>query len=81
MKHRMTTLLTMFGSVALLTSVICAKPVPLYVWNASDSAPLGLYRMQPVDTLFATEIVAVLPPEPLARSLLRAAICRAACQC
>jgi type IV secretory pathway protease TraF len=68
MKHRMTTLLTMFGSVALLTSVIFAKPA-LYVWNASESAPLGLYRLQPVDTLFVTELVAVLPPEPLAAFL------------
>jgi conjugative transfer signal peptidase TraF len=69
MKHRMTMLLTLFGSVALVTSVICAKPVPLYVWNASKSAPLGLYRMQPVDTLFVTELVAVMPPEPLAAFL------------
>jgi len=69
MKHRMTTLLAMFGSVALLTSVMCAKPVALYVWNASESAPLGLYRLQPVDTLFVTELVAVLPPEPLAAFL------------
>ena len=38
MKHRMTTLLTMFGSVGLLTSVICAKPVALYVWNAAGTA-------------------------------------------
>ena len=69
MKHRITTLLTMFGSVALLASVICAKPVALYVWNASESAPPGLYRLQPVDTLFVTELVAVLPPEPLAAFL------------
>ena len=69
MKHRMTTLLTMFGSVGLLTSVICANPVALYVWNASESAPPGLYRLQPVDTLFVTELVAVLPPEPLAAFL------------
>lgn len=81
MKHRMTTLLTMFGSVALLISVICAKPVVLYVWNASESAPLGLYRLQPVDTLFVSELVAVLRRSRLLRSLPRAAICRAACQC
>ena len=49
--------------------MICAKPVALYVWNASESAPLGLYRLQPVDTLFVTELVAVLPPEPLAAFL------------
>ncbi|MGY2909170.1 S26 family signal peptidase [Bradyrhizobium sp. URHC0002] len=69
MKHQITTLLTMFGSVALLTSVICVKPVPLYVWNASESVPFGLYRLQPVDTLFVTELVAVLPPEPLSAFL------------
>ena len=69
MKHRLMTLVATLGSVALLTSVICAKPVPLYIWNASESAPLGLYRLQPVDTLSVTELVAVLPPEPLSAFL------------
>ena len=69
MKHRLATLLTMFGSIALLTPVIGARPIPLYIWNASQSAPLGLYRLQPVDTLFVTELVAILPPEPLAAFL------------
>jgi conjugative transfer signal peptidase TraF len=69
MKRRLRTLLIMFGSVALLTPVIGARPIPVYVWNASDSAPLGLYRLQPVDSLFVTELVAVLPPEPLATFL------------
>jgi conjugative transfer signal peptidase TraF len=59
----------MFGSVALLTPVIAARPTPLYVWNASASAPLGLYRLQPVDSRSVTELVAVLPPEPLATFL------------
>jgi conjugative transfer signal peptidase TraF len=68
MKYWMTTLLAI-SSVALLTLVICAKPVALYLWNASESAPLGLYRLQPIDTLFVTELVAVLPPEPLAAFL------------
>lgn len=69
MKHRLATLLTMFGSIALLTPVIGARPIPLYIWNASQSAPLGLYRLQPVDRLFVTELAAVLPPEPLATFL------------
>ena len=69
MKHRMTTLLTMLGSVALLVSVIDSRSAPLYVWNVSESAPLGLYRLQPPGTLFVSELVAVLPPEPLAAFL------------
>jgi conjugative transfer signal peptidase TraF len=69
MKHRMTMLLTMFGSVALLTPVIGTKPAPLYVWNASESAPLGLYRLQPAGALFVSELVAVLPPGRLAAFL------------
>ncbi len=73
MKRRLRTLLIMFGSVALLTPVIGARPIPLYVWNASDSAPLGLYRLQPVDSLSVTELVAVLPPEPLATFLAEGA--------
>ena len=40
-----------------------------YVWNASESVPVGLYRLQPVGNLFVTELVAVQPPEPLATFL------------
>jgi type IV secretory pathway protease TraF len=39
---------------------------PLYMWNASTSVPLGL---QPSNTRYAGELVAVLPPEPLATFL------------
>lgn len=66
MNRRIPTLLTMLGAAALVTSTIGAKPVPLYVWNASKSVPLGLYCLRPADKLFVTELVAVRPPEPLA---------------
>lgn len=42
---------------------------PLYVWNASESVPLGLYRLRPADRLFVSELVAIKPPEPLASFL------------
>ncbi|WP_247436167.1 S26 family signal peptidase [Bradyrhizobium sp. 139] len=42
---------------------------PLYIWNASQSVPTGLYRLQPVQRLSVTELVAVRPPEPLATFL------------
>jgi len=42
---------------------------PLYMWNASASVPLGLYRLQPSQIRYVGELVAVLPPEPLATFL------------
>ena len=53
---------------ALLATAVC-EPLPLYVWNASESVPIGLYRLRPADNLFVTELVAVQPPEPLATFL------------
>jgi conjugative transfer signal peptidase TraF len=48
-----------FGRVAL----------PLYMWNASASVPVGLYRLQSIDERYVSELVAVMPPEPLATFL------------
>jgi conjugative transfer signal peptidase TraF len=42
---------------------------PLYIWNASESVPIGLYRVRPAKRLTVTELVAVQPPEPLASFL------------
>jgi conjugative transfer signal peptidase TraF len=39
------------------------------MWNASNSVPVGLYRLQPAARLTITELVAVQPPEPLATFL------------
>ena len=69
MNGRFLTLATMLGGIAVLVAPVVAEPVPLYVWNVSDSVPLGLYRLRPADKLFVTELVAVQPPEPLATFL------------
>lgn len=38
---------------------------PRLVWNASVSAPVGLYAIRPADQLEVTDLVAVDPPERL----------------
>lgn len=53
--------------VMALTSGRAALPV--YVWNASASVPVGLYRLQPAREWYVPELVAVMPLEPLATFL------------
>jgi len=36
------------------------------IWNATASAPIGLYTVEPADPLDVPELVAIMPPEPLA---------------
>ena len=69
MNGRFSTLAVMLVGVAVLVAPVVAEPVPLYLWNASESVPLGLYRLRPADRLFVTELVAIKPPEPLATFL------------
>lgn len=66
---RAATLLTTLGAAALVASTIGAKPVTHYIWNASNSVPVGLYGVRPTGRLFVTELVVVQPPEPLATFL------------
>lgn len=54
---------------ALFVTVALVQPRPRLIWNASASAPIGLYRLEqdahpPVATL-----VAIMPPAPVARWL------------
>ena len=37
-----------------------------FIWNATASAPIGFYTVEPADALDVPELVAVMPPEPLA---------------
>lgn len=55
------------AAVLTLSTVECASPI--YIWNASESVPIGLYRLRPAERLTVTELVAVQPPEPLASFL------------
>jgi conjugative transfer signal peptidase TraF len=68
--RRSTTLFAMAGAIGLL-AFASFKPLPVLVWNASQSAPIGLYYVQPVGVLSVTTLVLAMPPEPLASSLAR----------
>ena len=56
-----------FTVTALVASLLW-QPRPLLVWNASSSAPRGLYGVAPADRLRVGEMVIAWTPEP-ARSL------------
>lgn len=56
---------TCVAAVGLFATIVL-QPLPLYIWNASASVPIGLYRLRPVERFHVTELVAVQPPERLA---------------
>ena len=68
MNARCATVFTTIAAAGLLLSTIGAAP-PLYIWNASNSVPRGLYRLELATTLTVTELVAVQPPALLATFL------------
>lgn len=68
MNARCTTIFTTTIAAVLLLSPIGGVS-PRYIWNASNSVPLGLYRLQPVTTLTVTDLVALRPPKLLAAFL------------
>lgn len=69
MTARLKTLAGTFGVAAALVATVVLEPLPLYIWNASASVPVGLYRLRPANQFQVTELVAVQPPEPLATFL------------
>lgn len=54
-------------TIEALAVVAIIDPAPRLLWNASASAPLGLYRVHKSDHPRVSQLVAILPPEPLAR--------------
>jgi conjugative transfer signal peptidase TraF len=69
MTGRLKTLAATFGAAAALVATIAIEPLPIYIWNASASVPIGLYRLRSTERYHVTELVAVQPPEPLATFL------------
>ena len=53
-------------SLAGLAAIIAFEPRPRLLWNASASAPIGLYRLHPARQPIVGDLVAILPPAPLA---------------
>jgi conjugative transfer signal peptidase TraF len=68
MRGRLATILTTLGAVTLLLSTEAAR-TPRFIWNASASAPVGLYGLRPAGRLAVSQLVAVQPPGPLATFL------------
>ena len=58
-----------FGAAAALVATTALEPLPLFIWNASASIPIGLYRLRPAENFHVTDLLAVEPPEPLATFL------------
>jgi conjugative transfer signal peptidase TraF len=69
MMNTCTTLALTAAAAALVAATVGEKPVPRFVWNASESVPIGLYRVQPADRLIVTDLVVAYPPEDLATRL------------
>lgn len=69
MMSRLMMLAATIGVAAALIATIARERRPLYIWNASASVPIGLYRLRQADQFQVTELVAVQPPEPLATFL------------
>jgi conjugative transfer signal peptidase TraF len=68
MSARCATIFTTFAATVLLLSTV-GGATPHYIWNASNSVPMGLYRLRPMTKLTVAELVAVQPPDLLATFL------------
>lgn len=60
MSARCAALFPTFVATGLLLSTVGGS-TPHYIWNASNSVPIGLYHLQPATQLAVTELVAVQP--------------------
>ncbi len=69
MNGRQATILTTLVATLFLIYTIGAGSLTCYIWNASESVPIGLYRLRPIGKLVVTDLVAVRPPELLATFL------------
>lgn len=61
-------LITVFATALGVSAIVASaifKPLPRLLWNASASAPIGFYAVQPITTLAVGDLVVVQPPRPL----------------
>ncbi|UHD45467.1 S26 family signal peptidase [Aureimonas altamirensis] len=66
MTRRRTLAVTVLAVLGIAAASAVEMPTKL-IWNATASAPVGFYTVEPADTPAVPELVAVMPPEPLAR--------------
>ena len=65
MTRRRTLAVTALAVIGIAAASAVDWPLRL-IWNATASAPIGFYIVEPADALDVPELVAVMPPEPLA---------------
>ena len=56
---------TAFAIIGIAAAGTVEPPTKL-IWNATASAPVGFYTIAPAERIEVPELVAVMPPEPLA---------------
>ena len=58
-------MVTYFSAMGVAIAAFIPTPTKL-IWNTTASAPIGFYTVEPADRIEVPELVAVMPPEPLA---------------
>jgi len=67
---RITTLAPTLIGITLAAAPLSSHRPPAFIWNASASVPIGLYRVRPIGYVVVPDLVVAVPPEPLARFLV-----------
>lgn len=67
--YGMATVITASAAAVAFVAVALADPAPWLIWNASASAPIGLYRIHSDRDPPVGALVAAIPPAGLARWL------------
>jgi len=68
-RYAIATAITASAFATAFVAIAVADPLPRVIWNASASAPIGLYRIHPDRDPKLGDLVAVAPPERLSRWL------------
>ncbi|WP_432475215.1 S26 family signal peptidase [Brucella anthropi] len=65
MSRRRILAVTMLAVIGIAATSVADMPTKI-IWNATASAPVGFYTIEPADRIEVPELVAIMPPEPLA---------------
>ncbi|WP_084355801.1 S26 family signal peptidase [Novosphingobium lentum] len=57
----------MLAACGAIAVTAVSHPSPRFIWNASASAPIGLYSVSPIDQPTTGQLVAISPPPHWAR--------------
>ena len=69
MTRRRILAVTALAVTGIAAASVAELPTKL-IWNATASAPIGFYTVEPAERIEVPELVAVMPPEPLERFMV-----------